>query len=713
MKNLSNCRSTVDLTSDRLGLGRRSFLSWCLGAAAAGGSASSLLSLSACGGSAGESMREAAFADLAVLAEPSSVRISIQARRVEWVPGRTAEFDNAWVYVPEAAGSAKVLPNHLGPTFNVRRNSACTVTWQNDIPGDAQQPGTLALPPINVRVSPAICGNVQTQSAVGLVTHLHGARVAAGSDGWPLSPIGYLGNPYGFPVSQQYTYPNAQRSTMLWYHDHALDRTGRHVHAGLAGVYFIRDSADDAVLSLLGGAAQEVPCVLQDRILTAQGSRIDYAAGMPDVDPLERPEFLGSQIFMNGHPTPSVVVDRLQQRLRILNGSNARTYALALCDPDAVLAKRGQVWHSQCLRLIGADGGLISKSVALEALDVLVIAPGQRRDVLLDISAIAGSVARLCLVNLSLEYFLDMDSKTPEAIFTTQEDSVLAATSLEYTAADQRIYEALGNPLAQLMQMGLAVANAPNPSANAAAIDQILVAAATEDDFVWDGTQLGPRPDAAWGPNRLVLLMSNTEDLDTDETVNGIGAWGDVQIFEMVADGNDWTLPFDVDLSSASNPAPGEPAATKNYGLARRSFFAQERNPDVTVAKAYPPLHAPTIKAKAGTYERWYVANIGNSQPLNGAEPPDMHPFHIHLVNFVVTRRWALDDAKPGNFVPLPSSDLNLDRIARQDTVMVPSNQMVELLVHFPAGFGGDYVYHCHLLEHEDMCMMSHFHVDA
>jgi len=33
--------------------------------------------------------------------------------------------------------------------------------------------------------------------------------------------------------------------------------------------------------------------------------------------------------------------------------------------------------------------------------------------------------------------------------------------------------------------------------------------------------------------------------------------------------------------------------------------------------------------------------------------------------------------------------------------------------VHYPTGFTGDYAYHCHILEHEDKCMMSSFRVDA
>jgi spore coat protein A len=55
----------------------------------------------------------------------------------------------------------------------------------------------------------------------------------------------------------------------------------------------------------------------------------------------------------------------------------------------------------------------------------------------------------------------------------------------------------------------------------------------------------------------------------------------------------------------------------------------------------------------------------------------------------------------------------DIDATSRQDTVLIPSNQMVELLVYVPPGYTGDFAYHCHLLEHEDMCMMSHFKVVA
>jgi FtsP/CotA-like multicopper oxidase with cupredoxin domain len=691
-----------------LALARRTFLGWCAGVALPG---SLLPSLIAC--AAGESDAAVApFADIPVLQSPQSAAITVQARKVQWVQGVNPPQANAWVYVAQGATpDAAVLPNHLGPTFNVRRNASCTVTWRNEIPVARSSPRLLESPPIHVPPLLAFCGNVQTQSPVGIVTHLHGARVAAGADGWPLAPLGYEGNPYGFATTREFVYPNRQRGTMLWYHDHAMDRTGTHVHAGLAGLYFIRDEADDAVLRAIGGAQRELPLVIQDRIVATDGASIDYAAGMPTREPADRPEFLGTQLFVNGHPAPELTLSRGTWRLRLLNGSNARTYALALCDPNAAARKSGQVWHSHRMSIIGADGGLLAAPVALQPTDVLLLAPGQRRDVLVDLATLPSGVDSVQWVNLALRALLAQSEEPAEGIYTTFDDTVLAPSSGDYVADDEPIYRLLEAPLGRVLRATLQAEASPSV---AQPVDAVLAGAADDDDFRWDGSRLVAPPASAHGPNRLILLMSNTEGHAVDEPVNGISGWSDVQIFEMQAGGDDWQLPFTVDLATVANPSAGSPStASQGYRLARRSFFAQERNPDIADAGAYPALHAPTIEAKPGSYERWYVANVGNAQPLTTAsgEAPDMHPFHVHLVNFVVTARWELDAGNPGRFVPVPPSDLMLDGIARQDTVLIPSNQMVELLVHFPDGYTGDYVYHCHLLEHEDMCMMSHFNV--
>ena len=97
-----------------------------------------------------------------------------------------------------------------------------------------------------------------------------------------------------------------------------------------------------------------------------------------------------------------------------------------------------------------------------------------------------------------------------------------------------------------------------------------------------------------------------------------------------------------------------------------------------------------------------------------------MHPFHMHLVNFVVTRRFVLAESndKPGKYVFVerdnilaPIRPLDFDGKVRHDTVRIQANELVELLVYFPKGYAGRYPYHCHLVEHEDMGMMLHFEV--
>jgi FtsP/CotA-like multicopper oxidase with cupredoxin domain len=73
------------------------------------------------------------------------------------------------------------------------------------------------------------------------------------------------------------------------------------------------------------------------------------------------------------------------------------------------------------------------------------------------------------------------------------------------------------------------------------------------------------------------------------------------------------------------------------------------------------------------------------------------HPFHIHGVHFQVIGRGA---GGPGP-----------DDAGLKDTVRV--NEPVRLLVRFTQPTRGrPYMYHCHILEHEDMGMMGQFTVE-
>jgi blue copper oxidase len=95
-------------------------------------------------------------------------------------------------------------------------------------------------------------------------------------------------------------------------------------------------------------------------------------------------------------------------------------------------------------------------------------------------------------------------------------------------------------------------------------------------------------------------------------------------------------------------------------------------------------------RVKLGDVEVWEVSS------LPGMMMDQPHPFHMHGVHFEVIRR---DGRAPD---PLDAG--------RRDTVLVDAP--VELLVHFTQpGARVPFMYHCHILEHEDAGMMGQFTV--
>jgi FtsP/CotA-like multicopper oxidase with cupredoxin domain len=140
---------------------------------------------------------------------------------------------------------------------------------------------------------------------VPIVTHVHGAHVQPDSDGYPEAwylpaandiPGSYAtrGSHFGqIPGAPDeagaalFQYRNDQPPTTLWYHDHTLGMTRANVYAGPAGFYLIRDLAS-STLGLPGPAplpgldpngnalvrrlTREIPIVIQDRSFDADGS---------------------------------------------------------------------------------------------------------------------------------------------------------------------------------------------------------------------------------------------------------------------------------------------------------------------------------------------------------------------------------------------------------------------------------------------------------
>jgi spore coat protein A, manganese oxidase len=184
------------------------------------------------------------------------------------------------------------------------------------------------------------------------VVHLHGGLTPADSDGFPTD--------YVLPGKERtYSYPNGRAAT-LWYHDHAMDHTGRNIYMGLAGLYIV-ESDHEQNLPLPKGEF-DVPLILQDRLFSAEGALLYQP------DPVDGP--VTNAILVNGTPWPKMEVSAARYRFRILNASNARAFHLALSSRQPFVQ-------------IATDGGLIR---APKLLSDIPLAMAERVEVIVDFS---------------------------------------------------------------------------------------------------------------------------------------------------------------------------------------------------------------------------------------------------------------------------------------------------------------------------------------
>ena len=259
-----------------------------------------------------------------------------------------------WSYGPQADSADIVAPdptsqfNYPAYTIENLKDVTTTVDWINDlVDGNGRYLSHLL--PIDQTlhwanpVADCLMGGARTDcrgssqelytGPVPIVTHVHGAHVGPESDGYPeawwlpdpaeggftctddpalADPAndvyvcqGKLANGYGYSDNTNviagqanYSYPNDQPSTTLWYHDHSLGMTRSNVYAGPAGFWLIRDGAGGETglatgrlpgpapvageglvatnfPAALGGSREkyrEIPIVIQDRSFNADGS---------------------------------------------------------------------------------------------------------------------------------------------------------------------------------------------------------------------------------------------------------------------------------------------------------------------------------------------------------------------------------------------------------------------------------------------------------
>lgn len=167
--------------------------------------------------------------------------------------------------------------------------------------------------------------------------------------------------------------------------------------------------------------------------------------------------------------------------------------------------------------------------------------------------------------------------------------------------------------------------------------------------------------------------------------------------------------------SESHSTIPDELVKIKDYStedvLHTREFVMTGVGPMVAINGKQMDMDRIDEKINSGELEEWIVTNEGmshNERPNRGNRRPrggmgmmggmhsTPHPFHVHGTQFQIIER--------NGETPPPNEQ------GWKDTVMLKEGEEVRLLMKFNKE--GLFMYHCHILEHEDLGMMGQFLVE-
>ncbi|WP_307866375.1 multicopper oxidase family protein [Leucobacter chromiisoli] len=231
---------------------------------------------------------------------------------------------------------------------------AATRTWGFD--------GEFLGPTLRAQRGERVAVEVENRLDERTSVHWHGMHLPAAMDGGPHQEV----EPGG---SWRPEWSIDQPAATLWYHPHPHGETEAHVHRGLAGLFILDDDASAAAALPSEYGVDDVPLIVQDRSFDEEGQ---FVLDQDGAEPGE----LGDTVMANGTVGAVHEVTTERIRLRLLNGSTARTYRFAVPGHE--------------LTMIAGDGGFLDAPLPLESLR---LAPGERAEVLLRMAP--GETARL------------------------------------------------------------------------------------------------------------------------------------------------------------------------------------------------------------------------------------------------------------------------------------------------------------------------------
>jgi spore coat protein A, manganese oxidase len=677
---------------------------------------------------------------------PGGIWNKINGRKDRFRPTTVWSFGPAVDPTPKVAPSPESQFNYPAYTIETISGTPVDVRWINDLVDKhgkflphllpVDQTVHWANPPQECRngtVRPDCEGSSQKlyKGPVPVVVHVHGHHVDPHSDGYPEAwwlpaakniPAGYAtegslfddanGQPRGGNSGYaDYHYRNSQPATTLWYHDHTLGITRLNVYAGPAGFWFIRGGANDLVPGILPGPApkagdtvlelnapglvpgtvdkrssiREIPIVLQDRSFNSDGSlfypnsraffegvtkgqlQIAFAPDS-DVRPIWNPEAFFNTMVVNGATWPFLNVEPDLYRFRLLNGCNSRFLNLSLIAYDSSGNLLGEVSFYQ----IGAEEGFLEKVVEIKtgfatmlngdgtkpATDAdrtpvaqsqqsLLIGLAERADVIVDFSNLPAGTVRVRMLNTAPDEPFGGFPATPADPSTTGQ--VMEFVLVPDTPAGEGSTPPENLVLPAESSLGEAT-RIRGVSLNERDSRTVCVLAdAQSGAFLVPIKQIDcatvPPAGTVVVPFGPVEAQLGTVDLTGPQPVNIPLDWGDTI---------SPNIPIQVTLQNGATP----------------TVYVTE-NP------------------KLNDIEEWHIFNFTE----------DAHPIHLHMVEFQVVGREAI-----GGGPSIAGNAPQATETGYKDTVIAYPGEITKVKALFD--IPGLFVWHCHILEHEDNEMM-------
>jgi spore coat protein A len=531
------------------------------------------------------------------------------------------------------------------------------------------------------------------------VPHLHGAEtppvIDGGPDSWFVNDgthkgFAYYTKPGGGAAANEaiYRYLNTQEAAPLWFHDHVLGATRIGVYAGQAGAYVLIDPDAQLPTGLHPVGLQQgsngpvdylIPLVVQDRMFDTNGQLFFPNTGINPEHPFWIPEFIGDTIVVNGKVWPYLNVEAKRYRFLFVNGSNARSYAFFLVNQEND-AMGPPIWQ------ISTDGGYLDAPVRIgggaNGLDKLVLMPGERAGVIIDFAGFQGQTL-LMRNNARAPY---VKGQPPHGSTLGQ---IIQFRVAPGTVSDASYDPASGAPLRtpmirlvnpaqgtlatgvtaqKIRQLTLNEVEGPESEGYPGGPLEILV-----NNTKWDGYQ---------EPGRAVR-----SDF-TAVTINGVTEYyseipneGDTEIWEIV------------NLTADAHPIHTH--LTQFQLFNRQNFHVDKYN--AVYAAAFPggvyiPAYGPPLKYATG-----------NTRALGGN--PDVTPYLLgHAMSPDANEAGWKDTihALPGQVTRIVVRYAPTDKPINDPNLNYPFD---------PGALGQGFVWHCHIVDHEDNEMMRPYKV--